>query len=320
MLLLLVIGNTAVSGIKGITAAGESDDLIKYTPPADAEFLFYDRPRCIDAVPVTPEGNPTPGIITKASRNLLNFPVMVIRSGSRIGPIVPYIHISSKEGGDIRKERAVKDFEEIKEKSEILADMLNSSENQIMLAESIPGGTTTAMAVLKALGYDARSSSSFKTNPLSIKETVVEESLKRLGKTEGKDVMKELGDPVIAFISLLSLKFKGKIHLAGGTQMLAVAAYLKKKGKIVDSIITTKYVVNDQSATFKETANQIGVRYISSEIDLSVSIYKGIRAYEEGIVKEGVGAGGAYYMAHEAGYTNEEIVAEIDKIYRKMME
>lgn len=319
MLLLLVIGNTEVSKIKGITAAGGNDTLIKYTPPADAEFLFYDKPICIDAIPVTPEGNPTPGIITKASKNLLKLPILVIRAGSIIEPKIPYINLSSKEGGDIRKRKGVYDFEGIKEKSSILADFLNSFESEIMIAESIPGGTTTAMAVLTSLGFKARSSSSLKVNPLTLKEKVIEEAMERIEKESKIEVMEELGDPVLASISYISYHFKGKVYLAGGTQMLAVAAYLRHLKKNVESIITTKYVINDNSATFMETSKEIGVKYIESELDLSISQFKGIRDYENGIVKEGVGAGGAYYLARKKGFTNEEIVSEIDRIYRKMI-
>ncbi len=319
MLLLLVIGNTEVSRIKGITAAGENDALIMYTPPADAEFLFYDRPVCIDAIPVTPAGNPTPGIITKASKNLTKLPILVVRSGSIIPPKLPYVNLSSKVGGDIRKEKGVSDLQEIKDKSSIFADFLNSFENEIMIAESIPGGTTTAMAVLTSLGFNAKSSSSFKENPLILKEKVITESLNRIENIRDKDVMEELGDPVLASISYISYNFKGKVYLAGGTQMLAVAAYLRHLNKNVESIITTKYVVNDPSATFNQTSREIGVKYIKSEIDLSVSQYQGIREYENGIVKEGVGAGGAYYYSRIKGFTNEEIISEIDRIYGKMI-
>ncbi|MEM0137872.1 MAG: TIGR00303 family protein [Thermoplasmatales archaeon] len=318
MLFILVIGNTEIANVKGITAAGENSELIKYTPPADAEFLFYDRPRCINAIPITPSGNPTPAIITKASRNLLNFPILVIRGGSIIEPNLPYVAITSEAGRDIRKQRAITDFDKIKERARLLADFLYKKEGELMIGESIPGGTTTAMAVLSYLGYDAVSSSSFRENPVTIKKKVVEESLERIRGKEHVDPIEELGDPVLATISYISFFYKGEISLAGGTQMLAVAAYLKEIGKSVDSIITTKYVVNDRSATFKETARQVGINYKSADIDLSISRFKGIRDYESGIVKEGVGAGGAYFLAREKGIDNSSIVSEIDRIYDEM--
>jgi len=96
MMFILTIGNTAVSRIKGITAAGGNEELIKFTPPADAEYLFYDRPRCINSIPVTPSGNPTPAIITKADRELVKFPVLVVRVGSIAEPLIsPYDFLMS---------------------------------------------------------------------------------------------------------------------------------------------------------------------------------------------------------------------------------
>jgi len=45
-----VIAYTETSEIPGITVAGANKDLIKYTPSADAEFLYYGRCKCIDDV------------------------------------------------------------------------------------------------------------------------------------------------------------------------------------------------------------------------------------------------------------------------------
>ncbi|MGC8645241.1 MAG: nicotinate mononucleotide-dependent phosphoribosyltransferase CobT [Thermoplasmata archaeon] len=318
MIFILTIGNTAISRINGITAAGGNPDLIKFTPPADAEYLFFERPRCINSIPVTPSGNPTPAIITKASRELAKFPVMVVRSGSTAEPLLPYVFVSSKEGGDIRREAGVPGISEIIGRSKILADELFSLEKEAMLAESIPGGTTTAMAILRRLGYDSISSSSLPMNPVDLKSRVVDEAMRRAGDVKGLNVLKELGDPVLAFIFAFSREFRGKIYLAGGTQMLAVAALLKLDGVTPEGIVTTRYVVGDKTATFSRTAREIGVDFIEVPLDLSVSKYQGLREYEKGVVKEGVGAGGAYYIASKAGFTNKEIVNRVDTLYHKL--
>jgi len=319
MMFILTIGNTAVSRIKGITAAGGNEELIKFTPPADAEYLFYDRPRCINSIPVTPSGNPTPAIITKAARELVKFPVLVVRAGSIAEPLLPYVHISQKEGGDIRREAGVSDVREIIERGSILAEEISRHEKDVMLAESIPGGTTTAMAVLRKLGYDSVSSSSMSNNPVELKKAIIEEALRRAKNADGIDILKELGDPVLAFIYAFARRFRGKTYLAGGTQMLAVAALLKLDGVKPEGIVTTKYVVRDGSATFPETAREIGVDFIEVPIDLSISGHQGIREYEKGIVKEGVGAGGAYHIALNSGFSSREIVDEIDSLYSKLI-
>lgn len=104
---ILVLGNTEVSLIPGISVAGATPELTKLTPPADAEYLFYEKPRIIDAIPVTPEGHPTPAIITKAARELANFPILVVRGGTYLAPLVPHVHISSAVGRDFRREPAL---------------------------------------------------------------------------------------------------------------------------------------------------------------------------------------------------------------------
>ncbi len=65
-LFVCVISFTETSTIPGITAAGANRDFVKYTPAADAEFLYYGFCKCIDKVPITPDGNPTPALITRA--------------------------------------------------------------------------------------------------------------------------------------------------------------------------------------------------------------------------------------------------------------
>ncbi len=319
MIFILAIGNTAVSRVNGITAAGESEDLIKFTPPADAEYLFYDRPKCIDSIPVTPSGNPTPAIITKASKKLVGFPVLVARAGAVTSPSLPYFFISDKEGRDIRRESGVPEIKEILERSSILADEIFKEDEEVMLAESIPGGTTTAMAILRSLGYNSVSSSSMSNNPVALKSKVVEEALLRVGKIERSKVLMEFGDPVLSFLYGFTRRFRGKVYLAGGTQMLAVAALLKSEGYNSGTIVTTNYVVEDKSATFSETANEIGAAFTEVKVNLSISRHPGIRDYENGIVKEGVGAGGAYYFASSTGFTDREIVEEIDSLYSDLI-
>lgn len=319
MIFILAIGNSAVSQINGITAAGESEELIKFTPPADAEYLFYDRPKCIEAIPITPSGSPTPAIVTKASKILVGFPVLVTRVGSIASPSVPYFFISDSQGKDIRTESGVPEINEILEKSSILADEVFNADDEVMLAESIPGGTTTAMAILRSLGYDSVSSSSMSRNPVSLKLKVVEDALKRVGDIGRNEVLRELGDPVLAFLYGFTRRFRGKVYLAGGTQMLAVAALLNSDGLNQATIVTTKFVIADKTATFTRTANEIGSPFVEAKIDLSFSRYPGIREYEKGIVKEGVGAGGAYYLASTTGFTNKEIVDKIDNLYSDLI-
>jgi predicted ATP-grasp superfamily ATP-dependent carboligase len=73
-----------------------------------------------------------------------------------------------------------------------------------LLGESIPGGTTTALGILVALGYDAwgKVSSASPSNPHRLKEVVVREGLERSGlrvdeaRHDPLRAVSALGDPV----------------------------------------------------------------------------------------------------------------------------
>lgn len=171
---------------------------------------------------------------------------------------------------------------------------------ELVIGESTPGGTTTAQAVLWALGYEARTSSASSENPQALKERVITEAFNRLGIAKGDlkdnplEALRQFGDPMMATLIGLSLGFRGSVVLAGGTQMLAVSALLKALGEDLGRfmVATTKWVVNDPSATFLETAKGGigGVITYSADLDFSGgSEFPGLRAYEEGYVKEGVG-------------------------------
>ncbi|HJK22914.1 MAG TPA: TIGR00303 family protein, partial [Methanocorpusculum sp.] len=101
--------------------------------------------------------------------------------------------------------------------------------------------------------------------------------------------------------------YSGKLFLAGGTQMLAAAAVIRALGNTVPDVVTTSYVYNDSSATFRETAAAIGcdAYYVDPEFDTLG--HAGLGRYAEGEIKEGSGAGGAMFLASLLGYTPEQI-------------
>jgi len=61
----------------------------------------------------------------------------------------------------------VADVSGIYEEATIAGKKLAKLSDCVFIGESIAGGTTTALAVLKALGYNVNVSSSFATIPLS---------------------------------------------------------------------------------------------------------------------------------------------------------
>ncbi|ASJ12488.1 nicotinate mononucleotide-dependent phosphoribosyltransferase CobT [Thermococcus thioreducens] len=328
-LFLLVLGNTEISTVPGISVAGATPELTRLTPVADAEYLFHEKPLTIDVIPVTPEGHPTPAIITKAAKELANFPVLVVRGGTYLAPFIPHIHISNAVGRDFRKEPALPEFGEIIRRAKLLGEELNKMPiKELVIGESTPGGTTTAQAVLWALGYEAKTSSASPNNPQSLKEKVISEAFKRAGIEKGQlrdnplEALRQFGDSMLATVIGVSLGFRKNVVLAGGTQMLAVSALLGALGESLDRfmIATTKWVVNDKSATFLETAREIGIVSYAADLDFSKSEFKGLRDYERGYVKEGVGAGGATWLAVKAGFSPEEVSKKVEELYGRLME
>jgi len=204
-----------------------------------------------------------------------------------------------------------------------------------LLGESMPGGTTTALGIMSALGYDAwgKVSSASPTNPHQLKEMVVREGLKRSGlrvDEARRDPMKAvsaLGDPVhVSMAGFLqgALEKGARVVLAGGTQMASVLAIAKHMNvELKDVIIaTTRWITSDASSNICALVRSVdpSVPLVSMNLDFSESPYEGLRYYERGYVKEGVGAGGTAFIAHVlTGKSAREIEESIYKEYERLM-
>lgn len=329
-LFVCVIANTEVGKIKGISAAGANPDITDFTPPADAELVEIGKCKCIDGVPVTPEGIPTPAIITRASLNLSNIPFLTVNAGLNILPQIPFIDIGGKAGGDIRKKQAVVNPQESFERARIIGKNLAKLCDYLVVGESIAGGTTTALGVLVGLGYNAfgRVSSSMPDNPHTIKEKVVKQGLKKLSDRNVFSVISKIGDPMIPVHAGICVGAAKKIPvlMAGGTQMAAVLAVIKETEKEIMNnlaIATTNWIINDKTSDLPGLINEISpIPVIATKLSFVSSKYDGLQAYEKGFVREGVGAGGAAvstYIKSRGKIKSEEIFKEIEKIYERLL-
>ncbi len=336
-LALFVIGNTETAKIKGISAAGENPNITDYTPAADMEYLQFGKCICIDGVPITPDGIPTPAIITKAALSLSHIPYFVVNSGTNVQPQLPFIHLGDYGGKNISKEIAVGNAEQIYEKAKIFGKMISTTTDNLIIGESIAGGTTTALSVLLSLGYDAygKVSSSLKKNPLELKKEIIEEgfSSKKIQKGNFKEnpigAIKNMGDPIQAAILGICVGVNSKIPilLAGGTQMVAITALIKAKNPALlekIAIGTTKWIFEDKTSDICGLMNEIDSNFpiIAINFDFSKMEHIGLQAYETGIVKEGVGAGGitlASLLTCNEKITLENIYEEILKNYNELI-
>ena len=247
-LFAFVISYTETCEIPGITFAGADKNSIQFTPPADAEYLHYGYCKTIDKIPMTPDGKPTPGLLTKTALESSSIPHLTINAGSKISPQLPFIETGLPFGKNISIEDAMTDSEvsQAVDFGRILGRSLASLTDCLVIGESIPGGTTTALAVLRALGFDAKVSSSIPENPIELKNQIVESALKRIDSDHPYSIVAKVGDPMIPFVAgmLSSASEVSKVMLAGGTQMAAVLAFASKIGfNEANTIIgTTSYL------------------------------------------------------------------------------
>jgi len=331
-LFICTIGTTETAKIPGISAAGKYPELTDYTPPADIELLLLGRCKCIPGVPVTPEGIPTPALITMSALQLADIPALVVCGGLKVKPHVPFLNLGGSPGRDIRTGKAVDHVEEVLEGARIAGESLAKIADYLVVGESIPGGTTTALGVLLAMGVDARGkvSSSMPGNPHELKIKTVEAGLKAAGIAFGalaNDPMKAIscvGDPMLpAFAGLvLGAADKVPVLMAGGTQMGAVLAVINAlKHDVLNNVAvgTTRWIVTDKTADLKGIITQIAdVPILAADLDFGQSRFEGLKAYEVGVVKEGVGAGGAAIAAmvkSKGSITKEVLLREIERNY-----
>ncbi|HZA07406.1 MAG TPA: TIGR00303 family protein [Nitrososphaeraceae archaeon] len=306
---ICVISYTATSEIPGITMAGANGDLLKFTSAADSEFLYYGYCKCINGVPVTPDGKPTPAIVTRSALLLTGIPFLIVDAGSKIKPYIPYISFNVGSGNNIKIHDAI-DIGDVKKAYDygiVLGKQLSKSNDLVVVGESIPGGTTTALGVLIALGIDAKfkMSSSMPENPHDLKNDIVDECMKRVGigygglKDDPFKAISLFGDPMIPSVAGIAAGVMisgGRVMLAGGTQMSAVVAILNSLRIPTDNLCigTTSYVARDRSSNLVDLMNLIcaDIPIYSSNLHMIESSKPGLRAFAKGYVKEGVGSGG----------------------------
>lgn len=302
-----VISYTETSQIPGITFAGANPDLIKYTPAADSEFLYYGKCFSISGVPATPDGIPTPALLTRTALLLGKIPCLVVNSGSKIDPKIPFISFGINHGKNIQYEAALELFEthQAFEYGKILGKQLSKSNDLVVLGESIPGGTTTALGVLTGFGIDAnyKISSSMPNNPHHLKIRVVQEAIKNQKTSDLIDpfkIISLLGDPMIPAVAGIAtgvIQSESKVMLAGGTQMAAVLAFMSSLNVSFDKICigTTSYVTKDENSDLEFLVRTISpdIPILSVNPGLGKSTKNGLIMYDKGVVKEGVGSGGA---------------------------
>jgi uncharacterized protein (TIGR00303 family) len=305
-----ILANTLLSTVPGVSGAGATPEKTLLTPVLDAELITHGAITSYKARPDTPTGCPTPASITRAMMELCGMQPVFINAGLHHTPTVPCFDIYGKPGKDPRSHDAVPHVQDFVNKGEVLGRFLSKCSDLLVLGECVPGGTTTALCVLRALGYNASVSSSFVNNPVTIKEQICQMSLHRI-KTEEisspLDIIQFTGDPMMPVAAGIAKTYTGSLILAGGTQMLAVSAIIKGLGGSLPFVVTTSYVRDDPTANVQNIADQIGVKIIYVDPGFGDLGHSGLARYCIGEVKEGMGAGGAMCLAYLMGYSPDKI-------------
>jgi uncharacterized protein (TIGR00303 family) len=324
---VLVAGTTKTAQREGISAAGADTETMRATPSADAEILRYGRPVRAETVPVSPSGCPTPALVTWAVHELLGFDLVVVDGGLAEPTAAPTVSVGASPGRDISEQDPVPTAHGAFAAARQFGRKLPADE--LWLAETIPGGTTTALGVLRALGEEAMVSSSLPTNPTEQKESVVADALEASSLAPGdaagqpKRAVRRMGDPVLATLAGLTagaVETDTAVTLAGGTQQVAVAALVRAggyEGRL--GLATTSYVADDESADLRAAADRLDLDLTVTDPGFKHSDHVAMERFVAGEAKEGVGMGGALALAKRAGIPMADVRERFAVVYDELV-
>jgi uncharacterized protein (TIGR00303 family) len=329
------MGNTETALIPGVSATTRGGDPRRpyYVPALDSELLLAGRCHSRPSL-FGPGGLVGPAIITRSNLELGEIPAVLLDAGMGVKPPVPYLTLHPEPGGELGEEETVPDPLLIYEKAVLAGKNLRSLGDYLVAGECIPGGTTTAMGVLLALGIDARErmASSLRENPTSLKVRIVEEALSRRGVEPGSlrddpfEAVRLFGDPTMPALAGITVGFRKTVLLSGGTQMAAVLAILRSLRRDLDglAVATTRWLAADPSSDLSGLLEEIGeVPLLAADLDFTRSRYPALRTYEAGMFKEGTGAGGtsiAVNLKSQGEISMEAILRRVEENYQRIVE
>lgn len=334
---LLALGSTRTSDVPNISAAGASPKMRRLTPSIDADLLLTGQPRDGDAFPVSPIGIVSPVVITKACLKLLGIDPVVVDCGTFRSPLKcnltagTAVADSVSTGQAIPLASVVSLFEKGRSYAKTFPDSFALRE-YFIVGECVPGGTTTALAVLKGLGIEADDLVSSSVPAINIEQRkIVELGLERLkDERDPFAVMAAVGDPMQPFVAgfVSEASKHAPIILAGGSQMLAVFHLCRQISHLKSVefeqanvfVVTTKWVVDDRYSNPAQLSRILKAPFFAANPDFHSSQFEGLRAYEDGHVKEGIGAGALMLAAGiKLNLSTDALMTAIDAVYQDVV-
>ena len=330
-LFLACLGFTETALVPGISAAGATPSLRRYTALADGEVLLAGHSH---RLPTSPDGYPSPVVISCAILRELGIPCRVFDCGLP-EPLPGAETVSSggvarclSTGQALSVEQVGSLWQEGYDRGSRL------EQGYCVIGECVAGGTTTALAVLLGLGWAAEGmvNSSHPVCNHAQKLALARQGLARLPRgASAAEVVAAVGDPMQPFVAGLAMGAaqRGAVLLAGGTQMLAVLALMQRWGEEQgipwppENVVvgTTRWVAEDPSGNTVALAELLGVApLLATQLSFANSRYLPLQAYERGYVKEGVGAGGlAIASSLYAGWGQAELLAAVERSYERLV-
>jgi len=334
-----ILGFTATGLIPGISAAGATPEDREYTAIADAEFLakgvqtYYQHP-----LPLLTAGI-SPTFISRGVVEALDIPVFIFNAGLPHQPTVETINLGGIPAACVSTGQAMTlaMVQHLFQQGQEWGEKLASTTDYLIIGECVVGGTTTALAILTALGIEAQGTvnSSHPSCNHEQKWSIVTAGLskaKLLSNSQMLDplaVVAAVGDPmqIVAAGMAIAASRQGGVMLAGGTQMLAVYALIKAIAlhhsvsvQLSNIVVgTTRWVAEDSTGDTVGLARMIGgVALLATGLSFSTSRYPSFRAYSQGYVKEGVGAGGCAIAFHlKQGWTPTQLLTVIEALFAR---
>lgn len=349
--LLLLLSSTLTAEVEGISAAGATSESRRYTAIADAELLLYGpshRPRW--PLPPLPAGV-SPALISWVAAEAVKIQPWVGSIG--LSKMPPFAHLRF-ENPELGPAACISSGQAMTPQR--VLQLLNQGQrfgerlrHPLVLAECVPGGTTTALAVLCGLGVPAHDliSGSAIHPPMALKRDLVRQGLQsaQLSATpSAQELLAAVGDPFQAFATGLligSLKSRQPLLLAGGSQMATVLALAlnmvstKQRRLLSKQVLigTTAWLAGEvltpsgskraslvELLALLENHFDVSICALASGLHFQGSRHLALRDYELGHVKEGVGAGGLALLAQLRGLSLDRISQACDNAMDQLLE
>ena len=341
---LLLLAATATAELAGISAAGATAVSRRLTAAADTELLLLgptaQRPH---ALPPLPAGVSPALIGHSVLRQLGLLPrTLVVDLGCAVAPATVHLRLPPPEaagpaaclssGAAMDRQRVVA----LLERGRRWGRQWPKNE-PLLLAECVPGGTSTALAVLLGLGLAAEGlvSGSLLQPAHGLKSRLARQGLAAACleiDARGVDplaVLAAVGDPMQALAAGLTWEASARgvpVLLAGGSQMAAVLALAlalapaDQRQQLASQAVvaTTAWLAEEPHSDLAELLALISGRWrVRAQLAVASLRFdhcrsQALRDYERGYVKEGVGAGGFALLWELSGRPAAELAALCD--------